>query len=79
MIALGVAAWLARDDGQSRAARGVVAAMAIYNPGVTVILGAAGLRAQRVGIALWPAVVLHAAMAAWCVVNLRRGKIRTPR
>jgi hypothetical protein len=70
LLALGVACWLARGDAQSRAARGLVAAMVLYNLGVAVILGAAGIRSQPAGIALWPAVVLHAAMTVWCIVSL---------
>jgi hypothetical protein len=70
LLTLGVANWLARGDTQGRAARGLVAAMVIYNLGVAVILASAGLRSQPVGIALWPAVVLHAALMVWCVIVL---------
>ncbi len=70
LLTLGVACWLARGDTPSRAARGLVAAMVLYNLGVVVILGAAGIRAQPVGVALWPAVALHAAMIVWCLVSL---------
>ena len=72
LLALGVACWLARDDTQTRAARGLVSAMVLYNLGAVIILGSAGLGSQSVGIALWPAVILHAAMALWCVTSLRR-------
>jgi len=75
LLALGVACWLARDDTRSRAARGLVSAMVLYNLGVVVILGSAGLGSQSVGIALWPAVLLHAAMAVWCVACLRRSPL----
>ncbi len=71
LLALGVACWLAQHDAQSRAARGLVSAMVLYNLGAVVVLGAAGLQSQSVGIALWPAVVLHAVMVVWCVVCLR--------
>ncbi len=71
LLTLGVAFWLARGDTQSRAARGLVAAMVLYNPGAAIILAAAGIRSQSVGIALWPAVVLHAAMTIWCIMSLR--------
>jgi len=71
LLTLGAASWLARGDTQSRAARGLVAAMVLYNLGVAIILGAAGVRSQPVGIALWPAVVLHAAMTIWCIMSLR--------
>ncbi len=70
LLALGVACWLASHDAQSRAARGVVSAMIIYNVGAVFVLGAAGLQLQPTGIALWPAVILHAGMAIWCVASL---------
>jgi hypothetical protein len=74
LLTLGIACWLARGDTQSPAARGLVTAMVLYNLGAVVILGAAGIRSQPVGIALWPAVVLHAAMTVWCIVSLMSGK-----
>ena len=70
LLALGVACWLARKDAQSCAARGLVVAMVLYNLSAAVILGMAGVRSQPVGVALWPAVVLHAAMAVWCIRSL---------
>ena len=72
LLALGVACWLASYDEQSCAARGVVTAMVIYNLGTVAILGASGIGSQPVGVALWPAVILHAVMAVWCVACLRR-------
>ena len=74
LLTLGVACWLARGDTHSRAATGLVAAMVLYNVGAVVILGAAGIRSEPVGVALWPAVVLHAAMTVWCLVSLLSGK-----
>ena len=47
--------------------------MVLYNFGVAVILGAAGIRSQTVGIALWPAVMLHAMMTVWCIASLLGG------
>jgi hypothetical protein len=67
LFALSVACWLASYDVQSRAGRGVVSAMAIYNFGAVLILGAAGLQMQPTGIALWPAVIIHVGMAIWCI------------
>jgi len=72
LLALGVACWLARDDTQSSAARGLVAAMTLYNVGAVVILGAVGIGSQPLGIALWPAVILHSVMALWCIARLVR-------
>jgi hypothetical protein len=67
LLTLGVACWFAQFDAQSCAARGLVSAMVLYNFGAVVILGVAGIRLRPVGIALWPAVVLHSAMTVWCV------------
>ena len=67
LLALGVACWLAGDDTKSRAGKGLVVAMLVYNAGVVIVLGAAGIQLPTVGIALWPAVILHAVMAVWCV------------
>ena len=68
LLALGVACWLAGYDVKSRTTHGLVAAMLVYNLGAVFILGAAGIWSQPVGILLWPAVLLHAAMAVWCGV-----------
>lgn len=70
LLTLGIACWLARGDAESSSASGLVTAMVLYNLGVAFILGAAGIRSHLVGIALWPVVLLHAAMAVWCIVTL---------
>ena len=43
LLALGVACWLARVDSQSRAARGLVAAMVVYNLGAVALFVFAGI------------------------------------
>jgi hypothetical protein len=72
LLALGVACWLARDDTQSRAARGLVAAMLLYNVATVALLAFASIDLRLHGLALWPAVVLHTVMTVWCVGCLRR-------
>ena len=76
LFALGVACWLAQYDTESCAARGLVSAMVLYNLGAVIILSAAGIRSQPVGVALWPAVILHAVMAVWWVTSLLRKPTR---
>jgi hypothetical protein len=72
LLALGVACWLARGDTQSDAGRGLIAAMLIYNVAAVVVLAFAGIGFGLYGVALWPAVILHAVMAVWCFQWLRR-------
>jgi len=70
LLTLGVACWFARDDG--RAATGLVAAMLVYNIAAVAILTFAGISSGTAGVGLWPAVVLHAGLAVWCIVSPRR-------
>ncbi len=72
LLALGFACWLARTDTQSRAAKGLVAAMLLYNLLATALLAYANIGYGLHGPALWPGVILHAAMGAWCVECLQR-------
>lgn len=66
LLALGAACFFARGDPQSAAARGVITAMVVYNVAATAVLAYAGAGLSLHGVGLWPAVVLHAAMAVWC-------------
>ncbi len=72
LLALTVASWLARLDGETRAATGLVTAMVLYNVGATVLLAYAGLGLRFSGMLLWPAVLLHAVMSVWCIMQLMR-------
>jgi len=42
----------------------------IYDVAASGLLAYAGLFLHMVGLALWPAVVLHLALTVWCVVCL---------
>jgi len=66
LLSLGVACWLARDDGPRLALRGLIAAMLLYNCAAVAVLAHAGAVVGLVGVLMWPAVALHAALAFWC-------------
>jgi len=70
LLAIGVACWRARTDAASRAAKGLVAALLLYNVGVVAVLALARTSPTPVGIAFWPVVVAHAGLAAWCIAGL---------
>ncbi len=72
LVTLGLVCWFASRDPGSRAAHGVVTAMLLYN-----LMAVAILLYVRMGVGLggpgtWPAIVVHAALAAWCLACIRR-------
>ena len=68
LVAIAVACWAAR----TQATLGMLVAVLVYDVAAAVVLGIAGVDAGLTGIALWPAVAVHASLAAWCVACLRR-------
>jgi hypothetical protein len=73
LLSLGGSCWLARDDGPSHVRRGLVAAMLLYNCAAGAVLAHAGAVVGFVGVLLWPAVAVHAALVIWCIACLRGG------
>jgi len=71
LLALGIACWFARLDGKSQAATGLIASMLLYNLGAVTLLSFANIYLGLHGFALWPAVVVHMALAIWCIICLR--------
>lgn len=73
LVAVGIVSWVGRNDPGRLAKVGLLAALLIYDGAAAILLAYAGAILDIAGVLLWPAVVLHVMMAAWCLVCLRQG------
>jgi hypothetical protein len=71
LVTIGMASWAAAAGIDSPVRRGVVIGVLFYDVAVVLLLAYAGCRSNQSGIALWPAVALHSAFAAWGGTSLR--------
>ena len=74
LLSLGLVAWLARKLPRSPAAGGLVQALLFYNAAVAAVLIHAYVALGVSGVGLWPAVIVHVAMAGWCILRMRKDK-----
>jgi hypothetical protein len=70
LVALAIACWQARNGKRGGPAMGVVEAMSFYNFAAAMVLVYAGIRLELRSALLWPAIVLHLGLGAWCVLKL---------
>jgi hypothetical protein len=70
LLALAIACWQARNGERGSPATGVVEAMLLYNFAAMAVLVYAGIRLELRSALLWPAIVLHLGLGAWCLLNL---------
>ena len=70
LVGLAIACWQARNGERGSAATGVVEAMTFYNFAAAMVLVYAGIRWDLRSALLWPAIVLHVGLGAWCVMTL---------
>jgi hypothetical protein len=77
LIAISVACWQGRNDPARPVQSDLLLGVLIYDLSAAGVLALTGWFSGLVGIALWPAVVLHAALSAWCVASFgkRHGKL----
>jgi hypothetical protein len=72
LVTLGLICWFASRDPLSRAAAGIVAALLFYNAIAVGILLYVTLGVGLTGFGAWPAIIVHAALAAWCLACVQR-------
>ncbi len=68
---LGLICWFASRHPQSPTAMGVVTALLFYNTTVVGILLYEHLGVGLNALGIWPAIVVHAALAIWCLACVR--------
>lgn len=74
LLAIGIASWQARNDNRTPAQLGLLMALVIYNLAATSLLTFSGTILKMAGMALWPAILLHAVLAVWCIACLKKSK-----
>jgi hypothetical protein len=72
LLAIGIASWIARTDAPSAAQLGLLIGILVYDAAASMLLAFAGAVLQLSGVLLWPAVALHAVLAAWCLGCIRK-------
>lgn len=70
LLSFAIVCWQVRNGERGGVATGAVIAMLIYNAAAAAILVYAGVRLKLQSPLLWPAIVLHWFLAAWCLANL---------
>ena len=70
LVALAIACWQVRNGERGSPATGVIEAMTFYNFAAPIVFVYAGIRLELRGALLWPAIVLHLVLGAWCVLQL---------
>jgi hypothetical protein len=80
LASLAIACWQARNSERGSPATGVVEAMSFYNFAAAMVLVYAGIRLDLRSALLWPAILLHLGLGAWCLLKLwlTRRKISRP-
>jgi hypothetical protein len=70
LVAFGVACWTGRHGRDRISQNGLLVGALVYDVIAIAVLACAASLSGLNGIALWPAVAVHAALAIWCVACL---------
>lgn len=68
LISLALGCWLAKNERNSSVV--MIRAMILYNTGAIALLVYAALIENFSGAGLWPAVLMHVGLLAWCLRSL---------
>jgi predicted membrane-bound spermidine synthase len=81
LFSIGLTCWLVRKSPEGDAHTGRIVGLLAYNVAVAALLSFAAVAEHLRGIALWPAVALHAGLSVWCGVSLgaKSGNAPLPR
>jgi hypothetical protein len=71
LLIFGVAAWRMRRSREAHSQTVFLYVMLAYNVGIAVALAVADSLMGLSGVLLWPVVLLHSALAVWCLYELR--------
>jgi len=71
LLSLSLACWWAANDPRSPAASGIVRTILIYDVVAIVLLAYAHFALGLSGIALWPGIIVHILLGAWCAAILQ--------
>lgn len=70
LLSIAASILLTRSHASAEMRRGLVGGFAVYTILAAALLGYAAVGLGLAGPALWPAALLHAALAAWCLICL---------
>lgn len=72
LLSLATACWLSRNHPQSSII--LTKALVMYNTSAAILLFYAAQIEKFSGLALWPAIILHAGLLTWCIQSLRNNQ-----
>lgn len=70
LLAIGLSCWRGSKTNNRDVAIALLVGLLAYNSLVPILLAHAAVVSGLNGIGLWPAVILHSLLAAWCIRRL---------
>ena len=71
LVSIGLTCWLERDCARNGPRTGLITGLLAYNISIPALLTYAAVVENVSGIAFWPGIGLHSALAIWCVASIR--------